>query len=51
MIGGLLVVLAIATLAAIGGIWLGILIAPRVGRLADRADRLDDGEDRDDDRS
>lgn len=33
-----LIVLAIAVVAGAGGVWLGMLAAPRIGRLAERAD-------------
>jgi hypothetical protein len=36
VIGDLVIVLAIAIVGAVGGIVLGILVAPRIGHLAER---------------
>jgi len=42
-------VLAIAAVAGAAGLWLGMLAAPRVGRLADRVDEEREGAEESDD--
>ena len=47
MLLGIVVLLAIAAVAVAIGIGFGIVVAPRLGRLFDRADADDDEEPRD----
>ena len=45
--GGIAIVVMLGAVAVAVGIGMGIVLAPKVGRLFDRADRYDDEEPRD----